>query len=111
MQRTRKRKDNQEDSIERLQGRIKELESTNKTLRKRLKRLEKYSEQFIETVEAAVEESHEETQPQKSISRCPECVKGTMAIIKITDRQFERCQECGFRTKARKVTSGKNQKT
>lgn len=83
---------------ERLQERIKELESTNKVLRKRLKKLE--SQKHIKEFEyVEVEKFHKTFISEK----CPECESGDLDLVKIANRVWKACKNCAYRTKTQKV--------
>ena len=102
------------DEMEQLRARIKEVESTNRVLRKRLKKLEGYHQQREDLViEQEIEEEMSEIMEDRktreikrvdSIPVCPEC-NAILTVIKIAGRTITRCVNhpvCQYRHKATK---------
>lgn len=89
--RSKKRKD---DEITRLQKEVRELKSLNRSLMKRLKKVDRR----IDYEEFEIEE---ETPPKKKDKRegCPKCGQ-PLESITIVGRTIKRCTECKYRTKA-----------
>ena len=98
------------DEADQLRQKIKELESTNRVLRKRLKKLDAYHQQKEDLViEAEInEEIADLTEERKQYAKtnavptCPEC-EGTITVVKTAGRMFTRCGNhpvCQYRTKA-----------
>lgn len=80
-------------------GIIRNLKSEVRHLRKRLKELENQQSnyQYSETEEIDLD----------TRVNCPQCGKGKLDVIKIVNRQFEKCSLCSYRTKARKSEENK----
>lgn len=95
-------KKKQQDETEQLKQKIKELESTNRVLRKRLKRLEQFAHEAEEIVENEIESLKEEDNSQQDENKCPEC-GDYLNLVKIAGRSFKQCvgkPACKYRTKA-----------
>ena len=101
------------DEVEQLRVRIKDLESTNRVLRKRLKKLDAYHqqkedlviEQEIQEEMSEIKEDNENRERKRisEIPTCPEC-NASITTIKTAGRVFNRCTNhpvCQWRTKAR----------
>lgn len=101
--RQKRKKSSEDDTIERLEKEIRELKTINRSLLRRLKKVDKnYSKE--------IEESYEEKTQQEPMSHakvyksyCTECAKGTLEEVTVAGRKFIRCELCGFRSKAQKV--------
>lgn len=98
----RKRKDD-DDEISKLEKEIRELKSINRSLLRRLRKIDKG---FHEFVKESVDEKEEEpnTQPDLTSRRqlCGSCGRSELTEVTIAGRQFKRCEVCGWRTKAEK---------
>lgn len=99
-----KRKDS--DETEQLRKRNKELESTIRVLRKRLKKLENFFQQKEDLeIEADIKEEQDDLTDEKKFNQpqsCPDCT-AILSIIKMANRVFYRCSRypaCKHRTKA-----------
>lgn len=91
---SKKRKD---DEITRLEKQIRELKSTNRSLLKYIKKLDRhYKEEDIEVDE-------EENEPVYQAENCPDCYKGSLVVVRLAGREFKRCSLCHYRSKAQKL--------
>lgn len=93
------KKKRKETNEERLLHENRELKALNRSLMKRIKKLDR---NFKET-----EENTEEDVPDavhyEVVTNCPDCFKGTLTIVLLAGRRFSRCSLCEYRTKAVKV--------
>lgn len=89
-----KTKQREHSETEYLKGQIRKLESENRQLKKRLKKLDRRAH-FYENI---VEESVEEVEVK---DKCPSCKKGDLVLIDLKYVQFEQCNEedCDYRKK------------
>ena len=89
---TKKRKD---DELTRLERENRELKSLNRSLMKRLKKVDRL---WKEELDKELEEDEIPASPplQKG---CPECSQ-PVAIINVAGRRLEKCTHCNYRTKA-----------
>jgi hypothetical protein len=98
----RKRKDD-EDEVSKLEKEIRELKSINRSLLRRLRKIDKG---FHEFVKESVDEKEEERQPEPApVPRkqlCGSCGRSELTEVTIAGRQFKRCEVCGWRSKAEK---------
>jgi hypothetical protein len=93
-----KRIDREDRILENLRSELRIVKSENRQLRKRLKKLSRGYNKFLdeseEVQEAAVEEAKEIA---KKI--CWDCNIGNYELIIIGNRRFRKCSECGKRGK------------
>ena len=96
------KKRKEEDEVEKLEKEIRELKMINRSLLKRLRKVDKGFDEFIKdkSEERQNEKYEEEKKPD-----CPNCRKGFTARVNIAGRNFSRCEVCGWRSKAEKTTS------
>lgn len=97
------------DENEQLKNRIRDLEQTNKTLRRRLKKLEQLTEQkddlMLEQEIKEIEDQLTEELPhtkKEELQACADC-GSPLSIVKMANRVFYRCNKhphCRYRTKA-----------
>lgn len=73
-------------------GQIRELKKENKSLKQKLRMLEK-REHLTETTP----DEPEEVEPKAVI--CKECFKGKLEILEIVGKVFGTCKTCGHRIK------------
>ena len=92
----KKKKRTQDDEVDRLQQEVRELKSLNRSLLKRLKKVDRFYHESLEQEEAVVEAKPVYTTPPK----CPKCGIGKMLAVTVVGRSFTRCEDCGHRTKA-----------
>lgn len=89
---SKKRKD---DEITRLQKEVRELKSLNRSLMKRLKKVDRHVdyEEF--------ENKEEDTSTKKKDKRipCPKCGQ-PLESISVANRTIKRCTDCKYRSKA-----------
>jgi predicted nuclease with TOPRIM domain len=85
--------------VEYLRGRVKELQSENRNLKKQLSRKEKREHQYEDLEEKLKEvELEEETEVFQEAARikCPKC-KGEIGQVAIGTRLLLKCESCGHR--------------
>jgi hypothetical protein len=100
--RKKRKKSSDEETIERLENEIRELKSLNRSLLRRLKKVDKgYYKNRDEDDEESVEAPKEYFKEQKK--SCTNCAKGELIEVSVAGRKFIRCELCGFRSKAEKV--------
>lgn len=90
--------------VEHLRGHIRELESENKSLKRRLRQYEKrenlYENNKEEIEEVLTSKALEETNPSK-LKKCDDCGKGAYEEFEIMEKVFGTCNVCGHRKKLR----------
>lgn len=86
----------EQDELERLQEEVRTLKSTNRSLMKRLKKLNKGYYKLAEE-----EKLDEEDIPQVVKKMCWDCTVGELIRIEVGNRYFRRCENCGKRTKTK----------
>lgn len=91
-------KKNKDDEVTRLEKEIRELKSLNRSLMKRLKKVDKGYKEALEKEPEFDEAPFIPAKPKT----CPECSQ-PVAIINIAGRKIEKCTHCTWRTKAVKV--------
>ena len=89
---SKKRKD---DDITRLEKENRELKSLNRSLMKRLKKVDRLWKEEFEK-EPEVEEDHFLPPAPK---KCPEC-SNNIIVIEVAGRKLEKCSWCNWRSKA-----------
>lgn len=97
----RKSKDSDEEEIDRLHKEIRELKAINRSLLRRLKKVDR-------EYHKALEEDQEEPvviKPTLSLPKCPQCEEGKLLVVKNENigRQWKKCDTCKYRTPAEKV--------
>jgi len=97
----RRRPDSDEEEIDRLQSEIRDLKAINRSLLRRLKKVDR-------EYHKALEEDQEEpvvTKPVLALPKCPHCHDGTLVVVKNLDinRQWKKCSHCRYRTPAEKI--------
>lgn len=98
----RKRKDD-EDEVSKLEKEIRELKSLNRSLLRRLKKVDKGFGEYAKEIDyGKEEEEHKPTPPPIKQPLCGSCGRSELTEITIAGRQFKRCEICGWRTKAEK---------
>ena len=96
----RKHRDSDEEVIEQLQKEIRELKSINRSLLKRLKKVDREYHKALE------EEEEESPRPKvkKEEFSCTNCGKGHLVDNKsIPGRVFKSCTSCDYRGKIEKL--------
>ena len=90
-----KKKDDSE--IDRLEQQIRELKSINRSLMKRLRKVDRHYKEIIN------EPEEDNTIEDKATKRsCPQCTRGEIAEVNLLGRIFERCSVCDWRSKTKK---------
>jgi archaellum component FlaC len=92
-----KTKNRERSEVEYLRGQIRELESENRQLRRRLKTLDKKTHLYEGIVEAVAEEIKPNTEAE---TKCKKCKIGTIRFIDVKHAKFFVCSECHHREKA-----------
>lgn len=88
-----------EDEVTRLEEQIRELKSVNRSLMKRLKKVDRHYKDVIN-------ERDEETPEKEGTKRtCPHCERGDVTEVDLLGRVFERCTVCDWRSKTKKTSS------
>lgn len=94
-----RKKSELEDKIEELQAEIAELRATNKSLIRRLRKVDNKFDEDEYLEDSDIEKKYERLQQ----FICPFCKKQTMEEVEIAGRIFRKCDNCGKRTKAQKT--------
>lgn len=94
---TRKKKSDTE--IDRLRNELREQKNLNRSLMKRIKKLDRNYKEVQESEEDVLESINYER-----VSKCPDCSKGSLTIVILAGRQFSRCSLCEYRTKAVRIS-------
>lgn len=90
-----KKKDDNE--IDRLEEQIRELKSLNRSLMKRLRKVDRHYKEVINEPEET------STEEEKGTKRsCPQCTRGEITEVNLLGRVFERCSVCDWRSKTKK---------
>lgn len=97
----RRARNSEEEEIERLQQEIRDLKAINRSLLRRLKKVDR-------DYHKALEEDQEEPiviKPSLSFPKCPQCEEGKLIIVKNENisRQWKKCDNCKYRTPAEKI--------
>ena len=88
-----KTKQRERSEVEHLRGKIRELESENRQLRKRLKRLDKQSHLYEDIIDAVAEEI------EVPSNNCEKCKNGVLQTVDLKYARFVVCQTCKERKK------------
>jgi hypothetical protein len=95
-----KRKNKEEDEVEKLEKEIRELKSLNRSLLRRLRKIDKGFNEYVK--EANHEEEEEPRTPPERRSLCSSCGRSELTNITVAGRCFKRCELCGWRSKTEK---------
>ena len=98
----RKSRDTDEETIDRLYKEIRELRSLNRSLLKRLKKVDRDYQKALDSTEDEELPRKFEEAVQRAIA-CPNCSKGLLQVVELMGRQFSRCDTCDYRSKAKKL--------
>lgn len=92
------------DDIERLEQQIRELKSVNRSLLKRLKKLDRNYKEMSDESERSVEDGHKEKAKEKERAKrpCTHCERGFITEVNIVGRIFFKCTVCDWRSGAKK---------
>lgn len=96
----------EEDRVEYLEREIRELKATNRSLLKRLKKVDKggsKEDRREKDKQLYVESSFIEEEETPTFN-CPSCSRGNVNKVSVAGRTFFKCQICEYRTKAEKTT-------
>ena len=88
-----KTKNKNRSELEFLNGKIRELESENRQLRKRLKQLDKKAHLYEGLIDAVAEEIKPE------VDKCNKCKEGILQHVDLKHAKFLVCGTCKNRTK------------
>lgn len=102
MPKRKKRKKRESDELEQLRNENRELKSIVRSLTKQLKKVSKGSFRLSALEEMVEEHGFQEEKRQERKHRCAEC-SGELEQIKVVGREFHRCKNCGWRSKANKT--------
>lgn len=93
-----KRKYPKEDPVEKLEKEVRELKSINRSLMKRIKKLNRGYRKEREEPKKEIEEKKPEP-----VAICPECGKGEVISHEILNRTWEECNSaaCSWRTETK----------
>lgn len=97
-----KKKHRDEDDVDRLRQENRQLKSIVRSLTKQLKKASKGVHRLSDLEEMMEHDSPEEKKEIKGHG-CPTCKQGKLERVKIVGREFDRCRECGWRSKAQKT--------
>lgn len=89
-----KKKDDSE--IDRLEQQVRELKSINRSLMKRLKKVDRHYKDVIN------EPAEPEQEKEGTKRTCPNCERGEITEVDLLGRIFERCSVCDWRSKTKK---------
>ena len=96
------KKRNEETYIEKLEKEVRELKSLNRTLIKRLRKVDKGYNKAIEDEKEKQDQELEKEFNVKKEEKCPECGKGRLVEIAFGPRVIRKCTLCTYR-KTQKV--------
>lgn len=88
-------------SEEYYKGIIRELEKENKSLKRRVKELERKEHFYDDAQDEEISTDTEDTHPTffKPTRTCPDCGKGKLKEFELIGRHYEECQICEYRRK------------
>lgn len=89
MSKTRRKESSE---LEYFRGKLKKLESENRSLKKRLKQLDKRAHFYEDIVDEVAEEMEVK-------NLCPVCKKGTMILLDLKYVKFVSCDTCDHKQK------------
>jgi len=81
--------------VARLEQKLRELKSINRSLSKKLRRINKGYRKLRSEPE---EESEERSKPQPNL--CPDC-KEPVRPVEVAGRKWESCRDCGWRSQVK----------
>ena len=87
-----------EDEIDRLEEQIRELKSINRSLMKRLKKVDRHYKDVINE-----REEDSDTEKERTKRTCSHCERGELTEVNLLGRVFERCTVCDWRSKTKKT--------
>ena len=95
-------KKNRDDYTESLEREVKDLKALNRSLMRRLKKLDRNFKAIEELTDSERHEDDKEVAKEEQIkaTRCPKCHDGRLNDVTFMNRTFKRCSQCTFRTKA-----------
>lgn len=99
----RKKNDREDDIVERLEKEIRELKSINRSLLKRLKKVDKEYHKSLDAAEETKEEDLQEIAKPIKLKNCNDCGKGTIKEINLMGRIFLECSGCGPKGKKDRI--------
>lgn len=94
-----KKKDDSE--IDRLEQQVRELKSLNRSLMKRLKKVDRHYKEVVNERE----EEDAGSEKERTKRTCSNCERGELTEVNLLGRVFERCTVCDWRSKTKKGSS------
>jgi hypothetical protein len=92
-----------DDEVTRLQKEIRELKALNRSLLKRLKKVDRNYVEETDPHEEAIEARKSKKQKEELQDKCRRCERGRIISVEVLGREFERCDTCDYRSKAQKI--------
>ncbi len=80
-----------------LKGLLRQLKAENKSLKRRLRQLEKNKHIWEEYL---LEDEDQEVKKDTKEQRCPECGEGILSYVDLGIKHLMCCNQCKYRTKA-----------
>lgn len=102
---SKRKNQSDEDEIDKLEKEIRELKSINRSLLRRLRKIDKGFNEYVKETEYVKEEEEPVRPKNTGTSRrpiCGSCGRSELTEIAIAGRFFKRCDFCGWRSKAEK---------
>lgn len=102
---SKRKNQSEEDEVEKLEKEIRELKSINRSLLRRLRKIDKGFNEYVKETEYAKEEEEPPTTRNNTSSKrptCGSCGRPELTEVTIAGRFFKRCEVCGWRSKAEK---------
>lgn len=88
----------EDDEVERLQKEVRELKSLNRSLMKRLKKIDREYAEEIEKANSERAQSEDVPSVQTRRSLCGHCGKGNIVTVDIVGRKFQKCDTCDWKS-------------
>jgi len=94
-----KKRDREEDYVEKLEAEVRELKSINRSLLKQLKKLARgiHKEEYEQTLEEIGHGKKKEDDIDRGPT-CPQCQSKRIIETSIAGRRFQRCQVCDWKS-------------
>jgi hypothetical protein len=95
-------KKNRDDYTESLEREVKDLKALNRSLMRRLKKLDRNFKAIEELTDSERHEDDKEVakEEQTKATRCPKCYQGKLVDVTFMNRTLKKCSQCDYRTKA-----------
>jgi len=99
-----RKKSEEEDYIEQLEDQIRTLKAINKSLVRRLKKIDKkFTYHEFEETDTQIKFDSNEKNIKPRLLQCPFCKKNELEQFEVAGRRIGKCNSCGKRTKAEKA--------